>query len=181
MSIIYPVFKKGDRSELKNYRGISLLNVAYKIFASIISEKLKSYVINIVGPYQCGFMPGKSTTDQLFTLRQILEKPQEKQIPTYHLFIDFRQAYDTPNRDELYRAINHFGIPSKLINLSQMTLQDTWSCVKAAGGVSEKFQTLRGFRQLLQHLTGNTMNMITNKSTQILGYADDIDLSRKRS
>ena len=67
-------------------------------------------------------------------------KTQEKQIPTYHLFIDFRQGYDTPNRDELYHAMNHFGIPSKLIILRQMTLQDTWSCVKAAGGVSEIFR-----------------------------------------
>ena len=72
-----------------------------------------------------------------------------------------------------------------------MTLQDTWSYVKAAGVVSEKFQTLRGFRQgdtlscsffniLLEMIMRATeidpMNMITNKSTQILGYADDIDV-----
>ncbi|WP_432652626.1 reverse transcriptase domain-containing protein [Proteus terrae] len=122
-----------------------------------------------------------------------MKKTQEKQIPTYHLFIDFRQAYDTPNRDELYRAMNHFGIPSKLINLSQMTLQDTWSCVKAAEGVSEQFQTLRGFRQgdalscsffnillemIMRAAEIDTKNMITNKSTQILGYADDIEVVR---
>ena len=141
ISIICPVFKKGDRGER------SLLNIAYKILASILSERLKPHVISIVGPYQCGFMPGKSTTDQLFTLRQILEKTQERQIPTYHLFIDFKQAYDTPTKDELYRAMNNFGIPSKLIKLCQMTLRDTWSCVRAAGGTSNNFQTVRGFRQ----------------------------------
>ena len=87
--------------------------------------------------------------------------------------------------------MNHFGIPFKLINLSQMTLQDTWSCVEAAGGVSEKFQTLREFRQenalscsffnillkmLMRSAEIETNNMTTNKSTQILGYADDIDV-----
>lgn len=40
LSIICPVFKTGNRSELKNYRGISLLNVSYKILASIIAERL---------------------------------------------------------------------------------------------------------------------------------------------
>lgn len=197
ISIICPVFKKGDKSECKNYRGISLLNVAYKILASIIAERLKPYVIRIVGPYQCGFMPGKSTTDQLFTLRQILEKTHEFQVDTHHLFIDFQQAYDTPTRGELFRAMNHFGIPSKLIKLCQMTLRNTWSCVKAAGETSGKFQTLRGFRQgdalscsffniLLEMImvTSNieTSNIIYNKSSQILGYADDLDvIGRKTS
>uniref|UniRef100_T1GTJ8 Reverse transcriptase domain-containing protein n=1 Tax=Megaselia scalaris TaxID=36166 RepID=T1GTJ8_MEGSC len=53
--ITCPFLKKEDRSELKYYRGISLLNVAYKILASLISEKLRSYVISIVGPYHCDY------------------------------------------------------------------------------------------------------------------------------
>ena len=60
-------------------------------------------------------MLGISTSDQLFTLRQILENIQEHQVDTHHLFIDFRQAYDTPTRDELYHAMNQFGNPEKLI------------------------------------------------------------------
>ena len=43
------------------------LNFAYKILTTIVTERLKPHVLRIVGPYQCGFMPGKSTSDQLFT------------------------------------------------------------------------------------------------------------------
>ena len=83
-----------DTKECKNYRGISILNTSYKVLSSILCEKLKPYVINTIGRYQCGFMPGRSTTDQIFTLRQILEKTQEYRTTTHHLFIDFKQAYD---------------------------------------------------------------------------------------
>ena len=190
-SIICPIHKKGDRRECKNYRGISLLNIAYKILASIMCERLKPHVIRIIGPYQCGFMPGKSTTDQIFTLRQILEKTHEFQVDTHHLFIDFKQAYDTPTRDELFKAMNRFGIPSKLIKLCRMTLLDTRSCVRINGATSNTFTTIRGFRQgdalscsffnillefIMQVANINTRNIIYTKSSQILGYADDLDV-----
>ena len=99
LSMITPIYKKGDKKECKNYRGISVLNVAYKILSFILCERLKPFLSNIIGDYQCGFRPGKSTTDQIFTLRQILEKIREFQTDTHHLFIDFKQAYDSIVRD----------------------------------------------------------------------------------
>ena len=59
---------------------------------------------------QCGFRPGKSTIDQIFTLRQILEKMRDKQIKTFHLFVDFKSAFDTPHRDHIYATMSEFGI-----------------------------------------------------------------------
>ena len=79
MSMITPIFKKGDPKECKNHRGISVLNSTYKILSSILCQRLKSFLNDIIGDYQCGFRPGKSTTDQIFTLRQILEKTREYQ------------------------------------------------------------------------------------------------------
>ena len=81
--------------ECLNYRGVSLLNTAYKILSNILFARISSFAENIIGNYQCGFQKNRSTTNQIFTLRQILEKTKEFGIEIHHLFIDFRSAYDT--------------------------------------------------------------------------------------
>ena len=124
LSIVCPILKKGDPLNCTNYRRISLLNIAYKIFSAVICERLKPIVNNLIGAYQYGFKPGKSTVDQIFTLREILKKTQEHQIDTHHLFIDFKAAYNSIYRDELYRARSSFGIPAKLVRLCRMTMEN---------------------------------------------------------
>ena len=77
------------------FRGISLLLIAYKVLTSVLCERLKSHAKALIGPYQCGFRPGKSTIDQIFTLRQNLEKGHENRERTHHLFVDFKAAFDS--------------------------------------------------------------------------------------
>ena len=125
LSVLCHVFKKGDPNVCGNYSGISLLPIAYKVLSRVMCERLKPIVADLIGPYQCGFRPGKSTTDQIFTLRQILEKTHEKQIDTYHLFVDYKAAFDSPIREKLYEAMSELGIPTKLIRLCRMTLNNT--------------------------------------------------------
>jgi hypothetical protein len=80
--VLCPVYKKGDKLDCKNYRGICLLNVTYKVFAKILYDRLLPHVNAAVQHYQAGFQSGKSTTYQLFALRQILEKCNEFDITT---------------------------------------------------------------------------------------------------
>jgi hypothetical protein len=86
--VLCPVYKKGDKLDCKNYRGVCLLNVTYKVFAKILYDRLLPYANAAVQHYQAGFQP-----DQLFALRQILENCNEFNITTHHLFIDFKAAY----------------------------------------------------------------------------------------
>ena len=106
LSLLCPVLKKDDATICSNYRGISLLTIAYRILSSVLCERLKPFVNKLIGSYQSGFRPGKSTIDQIFTLRQILEKTRNKQINTFNLFVDFKSAFDTPHTDHLYATMS---------------------------------------------------------------------------
>jgi hypothetical protein len=104
--VLCPVYKKGDQLDCKNYRGICLLNVTYKVFAKIIYDRLLPLAYAVVQHYQAGFQSAKSTTDQLFALYQFLDKSNEFNITTHHLFIDFKAAYDNITRNEVYVGIS---------------------------------------------------------------------------
>jgi exonuclease III len=67
-NICFIVHKKNEKTICSNYRGISLLSVLSKILA----KRLNQYIEDILGDYQCGFRRDRSTTDQIFVLRNIL-------------------------------------------------------------------------------------------------------------
>jgi hypothetical protein len=104
------LFKKGDKMKCENYQEITLLNVTYKILLSIIMERLKEYLEEILGEYQCGSRPQKRTTDQIFVVRQILEKFYAHDIDLHLLFIDFTKAFDIINQKKLRESLASFGI-----------------------------------------------------------------------
>jgi hypothetical protein len=88
--IICQILKKGNPMTCSNYRGLLLLNIAYKILSYILYVRLSEYTARIIRKYHCGFRKGKSTINEIFSLSQIMEKTAEYQIGVHHLFIDFK-------------------------------------------------------------------------------------------
>jgi hypothetical protein len=181
--------QKGDPLECRNYRGITLANVGHKIFSKVLFRKLEPIVNENVRKYQCGFIAGKSTSDQIFNLRQIMGKTSEYGIKIYYLFTDFKAAYDSINRQSLCLAMRDMGIPDKLIRLTKLTMTYNCAMVKLRNVLSRQFDIKEGVRQgdplacllfnislenLIRDAAVETRGTIFNKSVQILAYADDI-------
>jgi hypothetical protein len=93
-SFVVPIHKKGDTTDCSNHRGISLLSTSYKILSNILLARLTPYADEIIGDHQCGFRRNRSMTDQIFCIRQILEKKWEYNGTGHQLLIDFKKAYD---------------------------------------------------------------------------------------
>jgi hypothetical protein len=72
----------------------------------MVTEKL-------IGEYQCGFHPNRSITDQLFVIRQMMEKYYEHSMDLHMLFVDFRKAFYNDNRESIYEAMKQMEIPDK--------------------------------------------------------------------
>ena len=107
--ITCPKYKKGDTLECNNHRGIILLNNAYKIFSRILNERQKIATENIIGKYQCGFLRNKSTIDQIFIPRRMVEKHNERGLDLHMLFINFKLAFHNINRKRLFEAMDKMG------------------------------------------------------------------------
>ena len=93
-SLVITLPKKGNLQQCQNYRIISLISHPSKVMLKIILNRLKPRAEEIITEEQAGFRAGRSTTEQIFNLRILCEKYLQQQQDLYHVFIDFKKAFD---------------------------------------------------------------------------------------
>ena len=145
--VIIPIFKKGDRKECTNYRGISLLSLPGKVYAKCLERKCREIVESKLEDGQCGFRPGRSTTDQVFTLRQVFEKSWEYAKDVFTCFVDLEKAYDRVPRDKLWGVLQEYGIGGQLLQAIKSFYCQSEVCIRVNGKRSEPFHVGIGLRQ----------------------------------
>ena len=145
--IVVPIFKKGDRRECSNYSGIILLSLRGKVYAKVLERKCRTIVESKIQDTQCDFRPGRGTTDQLFTLRQVFEKASEFAKSFYTAFIDLEKAYDRVPRDLLWSVLKEYGIRGPFLAAIRSLYNDCKSHVRINGSKSDSFGIRVGLRQ----------------------------------
>ena len=81
--------QKGDLRISDNWRGIALLDVVGKVVTRI---RLQELAEDVLPESQCGFRKGRSCTDMIFTVRQIIEKSWEHKTKSFLTFIDLKKS-----------------------------------------------------------------------------------------
>ena len=146
--ILVPLHKKGSRTSCDNYCGIALLSVPGKVFAKAILNRLKPRTEQLLWESQCGFRRGRGYTDQLFSLRMLMEKAREYHQSIYTCFIDLKKAYDSVLCESLWRILQHsYCLPPKLLSIMRALHADSTAAVRAYGKLSDKFSVTSGIRQ----------------------------------
>ena len=147
LATVLPFFKKGDNRLCSNYRGISLLSIGLKVLESIVLHRLRPAYESHARENQCGFRPGRGCIDQIFVLRQILERRHEFRQPTVACFVDFAAAFDSVDRNVLWKIAEAAGAPRNLLEIMRAMYAATESCVRVYGSTSEPFEISTGVRQ----------------------------------
>ena len=142
--VIVKIPKKGALSNCNNWRGITLLSVPSKILAKIIIERISETVDQQLRKEQAGFRPGRGCTDQIFTLRNIIEQCTEWQRQLYINFVDFEKAFDSIHRESLWRILRAYGIPQEIVQVIK-SFYNNFMC--RVGNSETSFSVKTGVRQ----------------------------------
>ncbi|KAL5254332.1 hypothetical protein ACHWQZ_G013943 [Mnemiopsis leidyi] len=145
--IVAIVPKKGDLSHCNNNRGITLRSTASKLYQIILLRRLNDGLERLLRENQCGFRKNRSCVDQIYTLRSIIHNFTEYNLPMYINFVDFKSAFDCINREFIWKALDHYGLPSKYIRIVQTFFEGTVSAVRVNGELTDWFDVRSGTGQ----------------------------------
>ena len=84
-----------------------------------MNERVKVLMVDKVMDKQGGFRAGRGCIDQIFIVRQIVEKAIEKNKKVYMAFVDLEKAFDNVNRGELWKALEEYGVQGELLRAIQ--------------------------------------------------------------
>ena len=182
--------KKGDLSICDNHRGIMLLSTPGKVLSKILLERLKSAIDKKLRKNQAGFRSGRSCSDQIITLRIIIEQCLEMRKPCIINFVDYQKAFDSLDRNTLWKILAFYGVPKKIIDIIKSMYENQNVKVLFKGKLSNSFIVLTGVRQgcllspflfllaidfILRYCNnGNGFPWIADEELDDLDFADDL-------
>ena len=113
-----PIFKKGDRKFLSNYRPIANLPILSKIIEKLIHKRFNNFFskFNTINPNQFGFQPGKSTEQAIIRLLDSLYDCINQNKFAIAVFVDYKKAFDTINHEILIKKLELLGIRGRALN-----------------------------------------------------------------
>ena len=146
-SLIIPLRKKGNLEMMTNYRGISLMSIAAKVYNRVLLNRIRDPVDKILSKNQAGFRKGRSCIQQIHILRRIIEGAYSESIPLFITFVDFKKAFDSIDREMMFSILRHYGIPEKIVSAIRVLYDNSKSRVYVNGQLSDPFDITTGVLQ----------------------------------
>ena len=173
--IITLIFKKGDRSLLKNWRPITLLTTDYKILTKALANRLQRVLPSIIHTDQTASVRGRTINDNTRLLHDVISYANERNVPLAVISVDQMKAFDRVSHAFLFKTLQKFGFGPNFTQWIRLIYTSVSSSVKTNGWLSAFIQLERGLRQgcplsmPLYVLTAETMAINIRSNPRIHG------------
>lgn len=181
-SFIVPIHKSGSKTDVKNYRPITIQPTLAKVWESLVLDKIKFQLKSVFSTQQHGFLPGKSTVSNLVLFQHHILQAFSSGKQLDCIYLDYSKAFDTVSHEHLISKLQGYGIVSPMIDWFKSYLNNRTLYVKFSGELSNPFTAVSGVPQgsllgpFLFNLYINDIEQHLN--TQCLLFADDIKIFR---
>ena len=146
-SFVVPIHKSGSKSDVKNYRPVSILNVIPKLFENILTEYITPALGALIIDEQFGFMCRKSTELNLLSYVDYLLQALESGMEVHSIYTDFSKAFDRVNHELLLSKLKTAGVGGPLLDWFRSYLQDRVQVVRVHGFGSRSIRVTSGVPQ----------------------------------
>jgi hypothetical protein len=138
---VIPIFKKGEKDNMNNYRPISLLPVMSKVFEKVINIRITKVLDDkgYIDENQYGFRKNHSTEDAIIKFTDEIEKDISCKKHVISVFVDVSKAFDSCDHDILINKIKKIGLHGQSLNLIKSYLKDREQVVWVNGICGGKF------------------------------------------
>ena len=145
--IVTLLYKKGDKTDLKNWRPITLLNVDCKLFSKLLTSRMSMVLGEVIHPDQTCALPGRRITDNLILIRDTICYARDRNMRLLILNLDFEKAFDRVSHQYLFKVLLKLGFPGRFIAWVGLLYRDITSRFVVSGHLTNAVDIRCGVRQ----------------------------------
>nr|BAD04856.1 reverse transcriptase [Takifugu rubripes] len=147
VGIVTLLHKQKDKTELKNWRPITLLNVDCKLFSRLLATRMSTFLEEVIDPDQACAIPGRKITDSLVLIRDTICYARDRNMRLVVLNLDFEKAFDRVSHQYLFQVLQKMGFPERFVAWVGLLYRDITSRILFNGHLTKAVDINCGVRQ----------------------------------
>ena len=143
------LFHKGDASDVSNFRPIALMSCIYKLFMSIIANRLVTFSVNnnLLSDVQKSARPSEGCYEHTYILQSLVLDAKRHSKDLYLSWLDLKNAFGSISHDVIQITLKHLGVPDGIVELVNNVYTNATTVVTTPSGTTPPIPLLAGVKQ----------------------------------